>query len=82
MWITGVKPHVDKRLRASCGYEVTNLMRITSYEPHVDDRLRARTIKLRAASCLKEVYLTQGVSKVVLQKSTPPQIRQLVLYYY
>ena len=26
--------------------------------------------------------LTQNVLKVVLQKSTPPQIRQLVLYFY
>ena len=27
-------------------------------------------------------YLTQSVFKVVLQKSTPPQIREVVLYYY
>ena len=26
--------------------------------------------------------LTESVYKVVLQKSTPPQIRQLILYYY
>ena len=29
-----------------------------------------------------EVYLTQSVFKVVLQMSTPPQIRQLILYYH
>ena len=29
-----------------------------------------------------EVYLTQSVFKVVLQKSNPPQIRQFILYYY
>ena len=39
-------------------------------------------IRLRAASCIKEVYLTQRVSKVVLQKSIPPQICQLIFYYY
>jgi len=27
-------------------------------------------------------YLTQSVFKFVLQKSTPPQIRQLILYYH
>ena len=27
------------------------------------------------------VYLTQSFFKVVLQKPTPPQIRQLILYY-
>ena len=37
--------------------------------------LRARQLKV----CL---YLTQSVFKVVLQKSTPPQVRQLILYYY
>jgi len=29
-----------------------------------------------------QYYLTQRVFKVVLQKSTPPQIRHLILYYY
>ena len=28
------------------------------------------------------VYLTQSVFKVVLQKSTPPQTCQLILYHY
>jgi len=28
------------------------------------------------------VYLTQSVSKVVPQQSTPPQIYQLILYYF
>ena len=33
---------------------------------------------------LEEVrfYLTESVDKVVLQKSSPPQIRQLILYYH
>ena len=31
---------------------------------------------------LHRSYLTQSVLKVVLQKSTPPQIRQLIFYYY
>ena len=29
-----------------------------------------------------EVYVTESVCKVVLQKSIPAQIRQLILYYY
>ena len=28
------------------------------------------------------VHRTESVYKVVLKKSTPPQIRQLILYYY
>jgi len=27
-------------------------------------------------------YLTQSVFRIILQKSTPPQIRQRILYYY
>ena len=30
----------------------------------------------------EEPYLTSSVDKVVLQKSTPPQMRQLILHYY
>ena len=29
-----------------------------------------------------EVYLTQNIFKFAFEKSTPPQIRQLILYYY
>ena len=29
-----------------------------------------------------ESYLTQSVCRVVLHKSTPPQIRRVILYYY
>ena len=38
---------------------------------------RRKLLRLRA-----QVYLTKRVLKVVLQKSTPFQIRQLILYYY
>jgi len=37
----------------------------------------------QAGACLRLLcYLTQSVFKVVLHKSTPPQIRQLILYNY
>ena len=36
----------------------------------------------RVVPCPPEIsYLTKSVSKVVSQKSTPPQIRQLILHY-
>ena len=30
----------------------------------------------------QQSYLTQSVLKVVLQMSTPPEIRQLIFYHY
>ena len=39
-------------------------------------------LKIVLDSVLHGPYLTQSVFEVVLQKATPPQIRQLILYYY
>ena len=36
----------------------------------------------KAVASFRPTVCTHSVSKVVLQKSTPPQIRQLILPYY
>ena len=47
---------------------------------HVETRKEREAVA--AWGLLVYPYLTQSVFNVVLQKSTPPQMRQLVLYYY
>jgi len=58
---------------------------INSVQPST--RLKIRSTNPARASAnpkteLYGVYLTESVYKVVLQKSIPAQIRQLILYYY
>ena len=55
------------------------------YAPRAPHLGRARVRGRRGASAAQSVKvqtLTQSVYKVVLRKSNPPQIRQLILYYY
>ena len=46
--------------------------------------LKNKSFPLRSEAVhrLVRLYLTQSVFKVILQKSTPPQICQLIFYYY
>ena len=36
----------------------------------------------RGVEAREHLYLIQSIFRVVLQMSTPPQIRQLILYYH
>ena len=42
---------------------------------------RSHPARVHGVGTPRRVYLTQSVFKVVLQKSTPPQLRQGTLYY-